>query len=79
MLDDDATAEMKCNGGGGGLAAGAEEPTRGGGAIGGGRNEEPAKWGGRGAGRGATDPPVDVYAVLDFEATCEDEKIDGGR
>ena len=22
---------------------------------------------------------VDVYAVLDFEATCEDRSIDGGR
>lgn len=31
-----------------------------------------------GAGKGAT-VDVDVYAILDFEATCEDERIDGGR
>lgn len=79
MLDDNATAETKCNDGGRALAAGVEEPSRGGAAIGGLRNEAPAKWGGGGAGRDAMAPPVDVYAVLDFEATCEDEKIDGGR
>ncbi len=28
---------------------------------------------------GGAPAAVDVYAVLDFEATCEDRRIDGGR
>ena len=28
---------------------------------------------------GAGPASVDVYAILDFEATCEDKGVDGGR